>query len=102
MKNIFFQVYTDFMGVDNWGRVFFVRMRSTQTIQVDKTRVPRRNALHCVYCQKCGQNMPGNSAFVSGSTVSYRNFKKKIVFSYLLNRLIVLTKLQSNLLNLCQ
>ncbi|CAL8323617.1 unnamed protein product [Arctogadus glacialis] len=27
-----------------------------------------RNAMHCVYCQECGQNMAGNSAFVSGST----------------------------------
>lgn len=70
------------MCVDNWGRGFFVRMRSTQTIQIDKTRVPRRNALHCVYCQKCGQNMSGNSAFVSGSTVSYRNLKKNSIFIF--------------------
>ena len=27
-----------------------------------------RNAMHCIYCRECGQNMAGNSAFVSGST----------------------------------
>ena len=33
-----------------------------------------RNAMHCIYCRECGQNMAGNSR--RGKVVSYRNFKK--------------------------
>lgn len=35
-----------------------------------------RNAMHCVYCQECGQNMAGKSAFVSGSTFRIETLKK--------------------------
>ena len=27
-----------------------------------------RNAMHCIYCRECGQNMAGNSAFVGEAT----------------------------------
>ncbi|CAL8282363.1 unnamed protein product [Gadus morhua 'NCC'] len=33
-----------------------------------------RNAMHCIYCRECGQNMAGNSR--RGKVVSYRNVKK--------------------------